>query len=344
MLRILVYEFVTGGGCWSLGDEPPGGSLLAEGRAMRDALASDFAALAEVAQVRVLHDVRLSPPDIDKLETVEIHSAAEEWELLGASAAAADVVVLIAPEFSGLLLKRVLLVEQVGAPLFSPGADFVRLATDKSATANYLAAKGIRVPRGMTLRQRVPERIDLEFPAVLKPNDGAGSTGVRRMREQGEFREVDLTQAERWRLEELVPGVPASVALLAGPRGVIPLQPCSQNLSDDGRFIYLGGVTPLPSPLSERAARLALQVAEALPQTRGFFGIDMVLGSAENGAEDFVVEINPRLTTSYLGLRRACKQNLARAMLQCVRGGPVALSYRAEQVDFTPETDRVSTC
>ena len=62
----------------------------------------------------------------------------------------------------------------------------------------------------------------------------------------------------------------------------------------------------------------------------------MVLGSAENGAEDYLIEINPRLTTSYLGLRRACEQNLADAMLRCVRGETLSLSFRNERIEFTP--------
>ena len=67
---------------------------------------------------------------------------------------------------------------------------------------------------------------------------------------------------------------------------------------------------------------------------RGWIGIDMVLGSAENGASDFVIEINPRLTTSYIGLRRICKQNLAQVMWQAAAGETVELSYKAGRIEF----------
>src|SRR5688572_15041771 len=110
-MRIFVYEFLTGGGCFSLGRDPPHGSLLAEGRAIRDALASDFAAIADVTEVQLLHDDRLPSPQIPKQQLHVIDSAAAERKLLGELTATADATMIIAPEFSGLLLERVLLAE-----------------------------------------------------------------------------------------------------------------------------------------------------------------------------------------------------------------------------------------
>lgn len=344
MLRVFLYEFLTAGGCWALGNEPPTGSLLREGRAMRDALASDLAAVPNVDCVWLMHDNRLPSPQLPKLEFFEVRSVDEERRLFQQLSATADATLIIAPEFSDVLLQRVLLAEQVLAQLISPGSQLVRLAADKSATMDLLAARRLPVPRGNVFRGKLPEQTDFVFPAVLKPNDGAGSGHVRRVNDREELGRADLSRAESWRLEQFVPGLAASVAILAGPRELVPLQPCFQHLSDDGRFTYLGGSTPLPSVLANRAKRLAIKVAETLPKPRGYLGIDMVLGSAENGTEDAVIEINPRLTTSYLGLRQACEQNLAAAMLQCVRGETMTLSYRQQQFDFTPETVRAATC
>jgi predicted ATP-grasp superfamily ATP-dependent carboligase len=335
MLRVFVYEFLSGGGCWSLGEEPPSGSLLAEGQAMRDALASDFAALPDVAGIHLLHDVRLPLPEISKQQVHAVHSASDEQRLFRELAELADATIIIAPESSGLLLQRVLLAGQVQARLISPGWELVRLATDKTQAADYFTRKGIPVPNGIYFQNKLPPSADLIFPAVLKPNDGAGSAQVQRINNPAELSLVDLRLADSWRLEQFQPGIPASVSLLAGPNDIVPLQPCAQHLSIDGRFTYLGGSTPLPPHLARRAKQLALNTASVLAQPRGYLGIDMVLGSAENGADDFVIEINPRLTTSYIGLRRACEQNLAEALWKCVRGEPVCLTYRDERIEFT---------
>ena len=57
VLRILLYEFVCGGGLYSAGAEPPSVSLSQEGSAMLAALAADFARIGRVA-IDVLVDVR----------------------------------------------------------------------------------------------------------------------------------------------------------------------------------------------------------------------------------------------------------------------------------------------
>jgi predicted ATP-grasp superfamily ATP-dependent carboligase len=60
-----------------------------------------------------------------------------------------------------------------------------------------------------------------------------------------------------------------------------------------------------------RYAQLAREVARALPGLWGYVGIDVI--DAVDGP--IVVEINPRLTTSYAGLRRALGINAAELVL-----------------------------
>ena len=116
---------------------------------------------------------------------------------------------------------------------------------------NYLSERGVRVPEGLCLQPGETLPHDFPYPAVLKPCDGAGSLGVRRVSnaaEPGVAIGAGLQRLERWQ-----PGFSASVSLLCGPRGTVPLAPCAQKLSDDGRFHYLGGWAPLPQPLAVRA-------------------------------------------------------------------------------------------
>jgi predicted ATP-grasp superfamily ATP-dependent carboligase len=136
------------------------------------------------------------------------------------------------------------------------------------------------------------------------------------------------------RLEEFVPGLAASVAVLCGPAGNHALPACEQRLSSDGRFTYLGGRLPIDRELDARARQLALAAAGALPQPRGYIGIDLVLGEPADGSADRVIEINPRPTTSYVGLRRSSRTNLAAAMLAVMMGESPDLCFSAEPVEF----------
>ena len=103
-------------------------------------------------------------------------------------------------------------------------------------------------------------------------------------------------------VQQYVLGEAASVALLIAPGQAIPLMPARQHLSSDGRFRYLGGSLPLQPGLALRATKVALAAVAGIAGLQGYVGVDLVLG---DDGYDWAIEINPRLTTSYIGLRRA---------------------------------------
>ena len=116
-------------------------------------------------------------------------------------------------------------------------------------------------------------------------------------------------------IQPYVEGMPASVVFFAGPQQAIALPPACQNLSADGRFRYGGGRLPLGADLANRAVRLARQAIDAVSGLQGYVGVDLVLGSEADGSRDWLIEINPRPTTSYVGLRALARLNLARALV-----------------------------
>ncbi len=319
---IFVYEFVTGGGVLTTAgsDEPslPSDSLLAEGRAMLTAVTADFCKLRpQVREVAILWDARLPRPPSGDLQIYPVSTVNEAKELFQQMAAAADHTVVIAPEFSGCLLRCSQTVLAAGGKLLGPSAELVGLAADKQATAMYLGKRGVPVPQGIALAAGDPWPTGFPTPAVLKPRCGAGSLGMRLLCDPLDRLPPAPWADEEpaWRLEAFCPGMAASVSVLNGPPGSLVLPGANQCLSADGNFAYQGGSWPLSAPLRHRAEALAARVVTALPRTKGYFGIDLVLGAPEDGSQDVVVEINPRLTTSYVGLRAAALQNLTAAML-----------------------------
>jgi predicted ATP-grasp superfamily ATP-dependent carboligase len=247
-------------------------------------------------------------------------------------AARADWSVVIAPEFEGILLDLCREVESVGGRLLGPSPAIVALAGDKWACYHHLLKAGIPTSRTWLVSDpRVPD--EARFPLVQKPLDGAGSIDTFLVRNPEQ-----IQRRPGFLLQEFVPGTPASVALLCGPDRIVPLVPAYQVLSDDGEFRYLGGRLPLPKPLAARAVHLATRAVESLAYPRGYLGVDLVLGEDEGGSGDAVIEINPRLTTSYVGLRALAEGNLAEAMLRIARGQRFrAIRWKPGSVAFRPE-------
>ncbi|MEX2175690.1 MAG: ATP-grasp domain-containing protein [Pirellulaceae bacterium] len=334
-MQIFVYEFVTGGGMLTAGSERPAGSLLAEGRAMAAASTAD---LCRIPGVRVVttRDERLPPFHPPECQVRLLGEKDQPRKIVAELAAASDWSLLIAPETNGQLHALTSLVADAGGRLLSPAAAVVELASDKQRTIEYLTAHGVPCPAGRILGDHIPPPSEL-FPAVIKPNDGCGSRGVRKLATPAAMVPwlVENSLAGPARIERFVPGLAASVAVLCGQTQRIPLPACQQLLSADDRFTYLGGQLPLAARLNRRAQRLALAAIETLPDPVGYLGVDLVLGEATDGSQDYAIEINPRLTTSYVALRALCRTNLAEAMLAVAQGEPPALSWRKLALQFT---------
>ena len=62
-----------------------------------------------------------------------------------------------------------------------------------------------------------------------------------------------------------------------------------------------------------------------------------MLGKADDGRDDVVVEVNPRVTTSYVGLRAVAKGNLAQTMVAWATGYPCPLEFAYRPLRFRPD-------
>jgi predicted ATP-grasp superfamily ATP-dependent carboligase len=318
-MRIFVYEFITALG---IGSDPtsPEHSLYREGRAMLDAVTEDFRAVPGV------EIVSLDTVNANEDDWIRDVIAMSEWQLI------------IAPEFDGILTRLVQKLETVGGRVLSPNSKSISLTSDKLQLAQHWRQRGVTTP---ATSERELNGCEI-FPLVWKPRDGAGSTATFRLESAVDVARCrSLRDAEQHTgemiMQEFVPGQPASLAFLTGPNLAIPLLPTFQHLSSDGRFKYLGGESPIPVALAERAICLGKQAISGIPDLRGWIGVDMVLGDAADGSRDYAIEINPRLTTSYVCLRKLAKFNLAHAMLQVANGECFEPSWNNDRVHFEPD-------
>jgi predicted ATP-grasp superfamily ATP-dependent carboligase len=303
---------------------------------MLSAVLDDFGRLAEVETLTLFeehfeHDVRHGV--CRRIQALNEEKAFREL------ASRSDFTLIIAPELNGILETRCRWALDSGGQLLGPSLAGVQLTADKLALSRHFRENGVPSPecRSFIPGEEVPHTV---FPLVWKPRFGAGSQATYLVQDPQELPAcVDRARSEGWEgealLQPLLPGMAASVAFLTGPRACIPLLPAAQRLSDDGRFQYLGGSLPLPDHLSARAVQVAVRALETIPRLRGYVGVDVILGHAEDGSSDAVIEVNPRLTTSYVGLRTLAESNLAEALLRIALGEDSAhLLWRPGVVDF----------
>lgn len=257
-----------------------------------------------------------------------------------------DATLVIAPETDGVLRKRVERVLDLGATSLNCLPESILLCGDKLALATHLAANGIPTIPTLAADLQVQPWDQLESPCVLKLRDGAGSALMFLVpyRDSDQWQHAaneflaagagDLAIVQPW-----VAGQALSVAGLCDESGDIDLFPVACQHLGQSTFQYLGG--SIPARLSARTVALIEDLVQAtcrvVPGLRGYVGFDVVLPDACPSAP-MIVEINPRLTTSFVGYRELCYDNLAARMLEmtgvCWRQSPSQLCWKPCSIHF----------
>jgi predicted ATP-grasp superfamily ATP-dependent carboligase len=326
-MRILLYEFITGGG---LAGRPVPRSLAREGLAMRAALLQDLAAIG-THRVVAATDSRFAHPAPAGVDMLVVRGTADIDALIRNS----DAVWLIAPETGRCLERLAAGIERSGTMLLGPDAAAVRIAADKSRLPRRLARIGIDHPETLVLAAAVNAPVAgrrIGYPIVLKPARGAGCRGVRLVRHAREL-PVAIDAAHRASgtrpgcrssngaggplvMQRYMRGPAVSVSLLANGHRAVPLAINAQRITAAPAFAYRGGSTPFEHPLAAASAAAATRTCGAIPGLRGFVGVDLVL----TDAGPVVIEVNPRVTMAYLGLRAAVDENIAALALAACHG------------------------
>jgi tyramine---L-glutamate ligase len=336
-MRLLVLEFASGGG---FAGRPVRASLAREGRAMLDALLTDLAALGRY-EIVTTTDCRFTLHAGGRADVVEIHPG--RAALADGLLRSVDAVWLIAPETHGCLERLAAKVQRAGKTLIGTDAPAIRRAADKEGLSRRFARCGVPHPHTRVVRRGCDERAiadEVGYPIVVKPCRGAGCEGVSLAWTSRDLRTA-LERARRCGgpdgaalLQRFVRGTHASVSLIANGRRASALTINAQAVCAGRTFSYRGGCTPLDHPLARRGIEAAVRACEALPQLRGYVGVDLVLTESDA----VVIEVNPRLTTAYLGARAALgDENIAAMAIDACRGRLPAPPAIRRRVQFTSD-------
>ncbi|WP_417738023.1 ATP-grasp domain-containing protein [Rosistilla oblonga] len=324
-MQVFIGEYTIGGGLASTPLASLPQSLLAEGTAMHHAICEDA---NRCARVVTTIDSRLPHRMDPAIQTIPVDASADLISQWLAASADCDAAILIAPESDRLLYKLVAAFRGFGRNVIAADANFIDATTDKLQLSQRLLSANVPHPISFSPRQAPQESSATQW--ILKPNDGCGSLEVQRF---GSFTQADNQRRRRtgdWIIQAYHPGQAVSIAAIVTPGGIHWLPACLQKI-ESPCFTYHGGKCPLPAAIVDRAESLAAAALDALIDRSslcddaaspvGYVGIDLVL--ADDPRNDVVIEINPRLTTSYVGVRHLMKSNLAATMLGLDAAPPI---------------------
>ncbi|HSI38733.1 MAG TPA: ATP-grasp domain-containing protein [Methylotenera sp.] len=315
-MKILLLEYITAGG---LNHVPLPASLLREGTLMRDALLRDFSQLAEV-EIITTCDTRVDLSELSQQAIVLDHKSnpMPVWQSLLQSC---DAALIVAPETAGVLTELTQLIEASPAKNLGCSSQAVELTSSKFAS--YQALKNANI---LTIPTYIANEVMLsnlslkgffQHGYIIKPNDGAGCEDTLYFADIEALQiwlDLNPEMLTGYIVQPYQTGTPASISMLCKD-GKAWVLGCNQQkiamttIDANQQSIHYNGSVINGLSLLHRTTfeRLADSIAHALPGLNGYVGVDVIV----DGEAVYVVEINPRITTSYIGLRESLGCNPA---------------------------------
>lgn len=261
--------------------------FMLEGRAMLGALVRSF--------ISCEHEV-LYPTyglKLDAGTAVETNGFEEAIENISKKC---DAGLVIAPdEMLGDLTQ---IVEENTVNLGCP-PDAVRLCADKLECTRKLEKEKIPVPE--TIGSGV-----YNGDYILKPRFGCASEGI--------YRSMTGSLKEDFIATKFIEGEHLSASIITG-RTQLALTVNKQLIEVNDEIFYKGGIVPYYCDRNDEIIEVAKKTTKVLG-CRGYAGVDIVLGDMP-----YVVDVNPRPTTSIIGIKRVMEEEIADLILKARFGG-----------------------
>ena len=319
-LKLLLIEYITAGG---LNNVPLTGSLLREAMLMRDALLHDFSLLSEV-EIITTFDARLSS-SIKTQQAICIDEKSNAMQIWQSLLQTCDAALVIAPETDGVLSELTEMIALSSAKNLGCNQPAVNVASSKYATFQALKTANILTistqPASTYITSSLNSDESISNGYVVKPDDGAGCDNTFYFQNKGRLHEwlnFNVNKLANYIVQPYQTGMPASISVLCKD-GKAWLLSCNQqkvaikttHSSQIEIFQYHGSVVNTLTHYHAAFVSLADRIAKAISGLNGYVGIDVII----YGEAIYVVEINPRITTSYIALNESLNCNPAELLL-----------------------------
>lgn len=229
-----------------------------------------------------------------------------------------DAGLVIAPDH--LLFRYTHLLEQATHNI-GCGSMNAAVCANKQRTAMILARHGIAVPPEADGGRR-----------VVKPVAGCGALGVRLTDEEpgaGEFSQAYI-EGETLSVSLVGSRVTGNACeyYSGNPPLLLSLNRQEIAIEDDGSLRYLGGETPTHPERETEIVDVAIRAMNALG-CQGYVGIDVIVGDSV-----YVVDVNPRPTTSLIGIVKVMEEEIADILIRASHGEAPAKVHLSGRVRF----------
>ncbi|MFX0132995.1 MAG: ATP-grasp domain-containing protein [Candidatus Hodarchaeota archaeon] len=326
---IFIFEFVSGGGFTQVNIPS---SLFCEGFGMLRSIISDFKLLD--FEIHTILDYRISfLSNLIQADVIKTVNFNENYiNTFKSLINECRYVFIIAPESSDILFELTKIAKKSNKTILSTNLRGIKLGSSKIKTYKILRKNKVFTPRTYKIAYK-KAHLDLDFiiqkyrklkcPIVIKPEDGVGAESIYYFEKEWQildfFKEPNrnFDNKRNFVLQEFVEGRDLSISLIGAPN-LSEIHPFILSVNSQDINIkslkseYFGGYTPVENYKDMIKELSFILKKRDFSKIEGYFGIDFILKYPHSFC---FIEINPRLTTSYIGLRNAINLNCAELIL-----------------------------
>lgn len=149
---------------------------------------------------------------------------------------------------------------------------------------------------------------------IAKPRSGVDCDDIKIIASKRDIDDLEefYGDGSRFIIQPYIEGDVCSVCLISDGKQALPISLNKQIVKiDENGGEYLGGYVPYEHPLKDKIFKYAKKACEFVPGLKGFIGVDFVI------EDDYIylLEINSRFTTSYVGLQKIININIAKTII-----------------------------
>jgi predicted ATP-grasp superfamily ATP-dependent carboligase len=290
-MNILIAEFAVGTNVEK--------SLIPEGVAMLKTLAESFVSLG--------HEVYYPSAGIRTGKGTVISSTAQNFrQIIEKKAQDCDAGLVIAPDCMLPELNKILEENTVNLGCSPKSTAY---CADKLVCTKILKKAGIKTPK-------IAKKAERGKKYVTKPRFGCGAEAT--------YLVTKFENSEKFIATEYIDGKHLSISLIAGKKPLpltvnlqlIEFGQKKSEIREEGEkkevfsIKYNGSRTPYRTPRIEELNETAISTVKCLG-CFGYVGVDIVLADLP-----YVVDVNPRLTASILGISHVMQEGIADLLLK----------------------------
>lgn len=326
---ILVFEYFTASG---VKDK----CIISEAEELIFALLNDLNDLSKDLVINKSYENIAG--DFQNTNPIFIEGDVIDW--LEENAANFKKAIFIAAENDNNLYRITKILEENNVEIYTSSSQACLLSSDKYATYEELfnvvpQPRSFRFkidPKGYWKRaiENLHEKWQAEDPLtplklIIKPPMGVDCEDIVIL-EKIEDLTFDLDKifppGSRVLVQEYIEGEDISVSLISDGRKAVPISLNKQYVelkNDNGT--YLGGMLPYDSKYKDEAFEIATKAVESIEGLKGFVGVDLLINADEKDIYSvYLLEVNSRFTTPYVGLNRIAGFNIAKSVVDVIDG------------------------